>query len=235
MPRGRRSYSFLSPCLFAAFGLCVIAILLGMLSFAAQSTGSASAAHFKAGEPVAASEFSGDLRDLPQTITEAERKTFIRPLELDYPRPAIKTVLPGASSAAPSSVGTAAPMAPMPTPINSFDGMNYNLNGAGHPPDTVGDVGPNHFVQAVNTSIGIYDKATGAAMATISFNTLWANASSGTSCDTFHGGDPTVIYVPQFRADDAAHPWFADYPKMGIWPDGLLHDGQHVRLPGPTV
>ena len=24
-----------------------------------------------------------------------------------------------------------------------------------------------------------------------------------------------------FRADDAAHPWLPDYPKMGIWPDGL--------------
>ena len=23
------------------------------------------------------------------------------------------------------------------------------------------------------------------------------------------------------RADDAAHPWLSDYPKMGIWPDGL--------------
>ena len=23
------------------------------------------------------------------------------------------------------------------------------------------------------------------------------------------------------RADDASHPWFPDYPKMGIWPDGL--------------
>ncbi len=23
------------------------------------------------------------------------------------------------------------------------------------------------------------------------------------------------------RADDAAHPWLPDYPKMGIWPDGL--------------
>ena len=24
-----------------------------------------------------------------------------------------------------------------------------------------------------------------------------------------------------YRADDAAHPWLPDYPKMGIWPDGL--------------
>ncbi|PYK90376.1 MAG: hypothetical protein DME35_06065 [Verrucomicrobia bacterium] len=139
--------------------------------------------------------------------------------------------------------------------------MNYNANGAGHPPDTVGDVGPNHFVQAVNTSVGIYDKATGAALATFTFDGLWSGAGTGTPCDTDHGGDPTVIYDPQhdrfivadfswadiqngpyyeciavsktsnpvsggwwryaFRADDAAHPWFPDYPKMGIWPDGL--------------
>src|SRR5258708_38201765 len=23
------------------------------------------------------------------------------------------------------------------------------------------------------------------------------------------------------RADDAAHPWLPDYPKGGVWPDGL--------------
>ena len=28
-------------------------------------------------------------------------------------------------------------------------------------------------------------------------------------------------YLYAVRADDAAHPWFPDYPKMGIWPDGL--------------
>ena len=149
----------------------------------------------------------------------------------------------------------------MPGPSTSFDGMNYNANGAGHPPDTVGDVGPNHFVQAVNTSVGIYSKTTGAALATFTFDGLWAGAGTGTPCDTDHGGDPTVIYVPQYdrfivadfswsniqsgpyyecvavsktsdpvsggwwryavRADDATHPWLPDYPKMGIWPDGL--------------
>ena len=44
----------------------------------------------------------------------------------------------------------------MPTPITHFAGMNFNQNGAGWPPDTCGDVGINHYVQAVNTSIGIY-------------------------------------------------------------------------------
>src|SRR6266480_448384 len=251
--------------LFAAVGLCLIGTWLAMLSLAAPSSSfSASAGNFRAGEPVVASEFRGDVRNLPQTITPAQRKAFIRPLELDYPVPGIKQVLPGGSivgqSLAPS-LATAGPSAPMPGPVTSFDGMNYNLNGAGHPPDTVGDVGPNHFFQAVNTSVGIYDKVTGAALATFTFDELWFNAGTGTPCDTFHGGDPTVIYVPQYdrfivadfswsniqngpyyecvavsktsdpvsdgwwfygiRADDAAHPWFPDYPKMGIWPDGL--------------
>src|SRR6266513_557491 len=251
--------------LFAAVGLCLIGTWLAMLSLAAPSSSfSASAGNFRAGEPVVASEFRGDVRNLPQTITQAQRKAFIRPLELDYPVPGIKQVLPGGSivgqSLAPS-LATAGPSAPMPGPVTSFDGMNYNLNGAGHPPDTVGDVGPNHFVQAVNTSVGIYDKVTGAALATFTFDFLWFNAGTGTPCDTFHGGDPTVIYVPQYdrfivadfswsniqngpyyecvavsktsdpvsggwwryavRADDAAHPYLPDYPKMGIWPDGL--------------
>ena len=255
-----------SPRIFAAFGLCLVGAWLAMLSLAAPTSGvSSSAANFRKGEPVVPSEFRGDLRNLPQTITPAQRKRFIRPLELDYPVPAIKQVLPGGSleaqTLAPTSVGTAAPLAPMPGPATSFDGMNFNANGAGHPPDTVGDVGPNHFVQAVNTSVGIFDKATSAALATFTFDDLWANAGTGTSCDTFHGGDVTVIYVPQYdrfivadfswsniqngpyyecvavsktsnpvsggwwlypiRADDAAHPWFPDYPKMGIWPDGL--------------
>ena len=36
-------------------------------------------------------------------------------------------------------------------------------------------------------------------------------------------GDPVNggWYFYAVRADDAAHPWFPDYPKMGIWPDGL--------------
>ena len=48
----------------------------------------------------------------------------------------------------------------MPSPAASFPGLNYgNQRRAGFPPDTVGDVGPNHYIQAVNTSIGIFDKS----------------------------------------------------------------------------
>ena len=206
------------------------------------------------------SEFNGDVRDLPQVITPEERKLFHPPLELDFEPPQHKKPLPWAQPEIPTPLPPG-PLAPMPTPAITFNAMNFASNGAGHPPDTVGDVGPNHFVQAVNTSIGIYNKTTGAAFSTFTFNSLWSGAGTGTPCDTSHNGDPTVVYDPQndrfivadfswtnfqngpyyeciavsktsnpvsggwwlyaFRADDAAHPWLPDYPKMGIWPDGL--------------
>src|SRR6266446_3283624 len=255
-----------SPRIFAAIGLCLIGTWLAMLSLAAPMPASFQP-EIREGERVRPSEFRGDVRNLPKDVSSAQRNTFSRrPLEHDLPVPATKQVLPGvqpttASTTATSTQTVQGPLAPMPGPSTSFNGMNYYANGAGHPPDTVGDVGPNHFVQAVNTSVGIYDKATGAALATFTFDGLWGSAATGTTCDSFHGGDPTVIYVPQYdrfivadfswsniqsgpyyecvavsktsdpvsggwwlypiRADDAAHPWFPDYPKMGIWPDGL--------------
>src|SRR5438477_5058864 len=255
-----------SPRVFAAIGLCLVGAWLAMLSLAAPMPASFQP-EIREGERVRPSEFRGDVRNLPRDVSSAQRNTFSRrPLEHDLPVPATKQVLPGVQPTTASTTGTSTqtvqgPLAPMPGPSTSFNGMNYNANGAGHPPDTVGDVGPNHFVQAVNTSVGIYDKATGAALATFTFDGLWSGAGTGTPCDTDHGGDPTVIYDPQHdrfivadfswadiqngpyyecvavsktsdpvsggwwryavRADDAAHPWFPDYPKMGIWPDGL--------------
>ena len=218
-----------------------------------------SGVEISSGKAVVPSEFRGDVRDLPQYVTPEERKLFSLRPEFEMVLPVNKSPLPGAVPETPTQL--LVPAAPMPTPSISFNGMNFTLNGAGHPPDTVGDVGPSHYVQAVNTSIGIYNKTTGIAISTFSFNTLWAGAGTGTPCDTANMGDPTVIYSRQndrfivadfawsnivdgpyyeciavsktanpvtggwwlfaSRADDAAHPWRPDYPKMSIWPDGL--------------
>src|SRR6266404_7247668 len=187
-----------NPRIFPAFILFSISALLAMWSFSAPTPNLSSVQpEIRRGELIVPSEFRGDVRNLPQYVTPAQRKLFIRPLERDIPLPSTKQVLPGARLAAPTQM-VQGPLAPMPTPASSFNGMNFNANGAGHPPDTVGDVGPNHFVQAVNTSVGIYNKTTGAALATFTFDALWVGAGTGTSCDTFHGGDPTVIYVPQY-------------------------------------
>lgn len=113
------------------------------------------------------------------------------------------------------------------------------------PPDTVGDVGPNHYVQAVNsTRIAIYDK-TGALLPgyPITLSTL---APSG-PCRTNAAGDPIVlydaladrwflqeftgggllcIYISQTPDPTGAYyfysfspPTFPDYPHFGVWPD----------------
>ena len=45
----------------------------------------------------------------------------------------------------------------MPDPLRNFEGV-ANVNGVA-PPDTQGDVGPNHYVQWVNLSFAVYDKS----------------------------------------------------------------------------
>ena len=198
--------------------------------------------------PVAPAEFNGDLRDLAKPAQIA-------------PKPMVG---PGKAGPVANKQGPPAPPIPkaatnMPAPIVSFAGLDHDTWGSGWPPDPVGDVGESFYVQAVNTSIGIFNKTGGPPVAAFTFNTLWSG--TGTPCDDNNNGDPTVVYdqmadryivgdfawtniengpyyeciavsktgnpvtggwwLYAYRADDAGHPWLPDYPKMGIWPDGL--------------
>lgn len=133
-----------------------------------------------------------------------------------------------------------------PAPGLVFDGTaNPFACGGCSPPDTVGDVGPNHYVQAVNaTKIAIYDKS-GTLLTTPPFD-LGTLFSSG-QC-TANAGDPQVTYdqmadrwvLSQFAAPNhlcfavsqTADPLasyytyefdvgsFPDYFKVGAWPSG---------------
>jgi hypothetical protein len=87
----------------------------------------------------------------------------------------------------------------MPSTITDFNGMNLSSNGAGWPPDTNGDVGPTYFVQTVNTSIGIYNKSTGALVSATTFDSFFGGS---TPCDADNNGDPIVLY------DWYAQRWF---------------------------
>jgi hypothetical protein len=149
----------------------------------------------KHGARVAASEFNGNVGRLPHARPDPLIRQGEAP-ELESPA-GQKEQLPGATE--PLQPSTPASSAPAPAPNVSFKGLDFASWGAGHPPDTVGDVGPDHFVQAVNTSIGIFGKAGGAPLAAFTFDTLWSAAvvPSGTACDTDNQGDPTVVYDPQ--------------------------------------
>jgi hypothetical protein len=114
-----------------------------------------------------------------------------------------KVPVRGVNAASPS--GSAAPAsatAPRaPAPNRSFEGLHLAGScggspcGAGYPADPVGDVGPSNYVEAVNNSIGIYDKA-GNQLGATTFNQLWQSIP-GTPCHGFNQGDPTVVYDAQ--------------------------------------
>jgi len=61
------------------------------------------------------------------------------------------------------------------------------------PPDTNGDVGPNHYVQTVNTTYGVFNKSTGVrTLGPLKTSSLFTGF--GGPCETTNNGDPIVIY-----------------------------------------
>jgi len=79
-----------------------------------------------------------------------------------------------------------------PDPILSFEGMSLQNGGSGWPPDTIGDVGPNHYVQMVNTAFAVFDKNGTQQTGPTNINQLWQG--QGNPCESCNDGDPIVLY-----------------------------------------
>jgi hypothetical protein len=130
------------------------------------------------------------------------------------------------------------------TPLKNFAGQTSSSS----PPDTVGDVGPNHFVQAVNQSVStvqVLSKTTGANLKTFTMQSLTTASPCRTGfCDPVvlydraadrwiiselpSSGGNVCVYVS--TTPDPTGTWYAytfaiesslpDYPKYGVWPQG---------------
>jgi hypothetical protein len=136
-----------------------------------------------------------DLRKLPKTPPLPRRERPRPPKEQVVPAPIM--IEPGPESLVQSDWSTLrAPIATAaaPAPILTFEGLDRENWGAGSPPDTTGDVGPTWYVQAVNTSVGIYRKSDGFREAAFTFDTLMSQGNFGNLCDTDNFGDPVVLY-----------------------------------------
>jgi hypothetical protein len=139
---------------------------------------------------------------------------------------------------------------------SGFDGVGegapFAFNVTSAPPDTVGEAGRTQYVQWVNTSFAVFDKATGAKLyGPAAGNTLWSGFDG--DCATRNDGDPIVQYdqladrwvLTQFsvrsgnylqcvavsQTEDATGEWyryafaysqFPDYPKLAVWPDAYF-------------
>ena len=96
----------------------------------------------------------------------------------------------------------------MPGPLLTFEGHN-NTCGC-FPPDSNGDVGPNHYVEAVNESIKIFDKNGNTLSGPTGYNTFFAGLT-GTPCANANDGDPFVLYdqvADRWLISDFAFPSF---------------------------
>lgn len=97
--------------------------------------------------------------------------------------------------------------------LTGFEGADNedNLTTVGFrvaPPDTNGDVGPNHYMQMINLITTIFDKTGNVVSGPFASNAFWTGV--GGNCEPFNQGDPVTLYdetndrwlVSQFAFDD---------------------------------
>ncbi len=198
------------------------------------------------GETVVPYVFDGDVRNLPaprewrpgDPIKEIPRRrsepTFVPMTEETGGDPLVERQMM-APPASPDAFGV--PILNMPG--QGFTGVN--------PPDTVGDVGPSHYIQAINGSGGarivIYDKNGVVLAGPFQLDSLGSGACAGGLGDPIvlydrladrwmlsefsGGGNRMCVYVSKTSNPvsggwynyDFQAPSFPDYPKYGVWSD----------------
>jgi hypothetical protein len=95
----------------------------------------------------------------------------------------------------------------------NFEGVG-NRNGV-LPPDTNGDVGPNHYVQWINLSFAIWNKSGSLLYGPADGRTLFTGF--GGPCETTNDGDPVVLY------DEAADRWLMTQFALPNYPSGPFY------------
>ena len=176
----------------AAASAIVFALALGAAAPSRAQSGMVSTVD---GPKVVPAEFNGDLRLLPKAPLGPVSPKPYRP-RLKGPSGAKSGGGTGASS--PRSPPGLNP--PMPGTIQNFAGMNFTdactggQCGGGWPPDTNGDVGPNHFIEAVNAAVRDLQQDRHAAR--FVHREPAVGGVGATPCNGNSDGDPIVVYDP---------------------------------------
>src|SRR6266513_306640 len=119
-------------------------------------------------------------------------------------------------------------MPKMPPPLLTFDGINLTQSGCGcFPPDTEGDVGPNHYLQSVNDSFSVFDKNGNPLAGPTTFNSFFLPLGNSTPCgNNQNRTDPFVFYdqiADRWVVSDFAFPSFPGtsfYECIGVSQSG---------------
>jgi len=243
------------------------ACLLAVLPFGAASgeelAQNSKVTEIEKGAPVTPHRIDVDLRDLPQVrgwkvgdpLKEIPIRTYLPQTALSLaaenqgPDPLVdrqRAFVPQTQRG--SGAG-------FTTPTRNFGGQGFS---GVNPPDTVGDIGPNYFIQSINTGGGadvrIWNKAEPPSVVT---TFRMDNLGTGACASGF--GDPIVLYdrqaerwlITEFAgsgnhlcvyvsqsADPVSGGWYAydfttatfpDYPKYAVWAtDANGGDGSYI-------
>ena len=169
-------------------------------------------------EKAAAFGVSPRFADMPAARPDPNSKY---PLEWERPNDAIprseRSVPDGASQDA--ALPLSSPAGGMPGPSLTFAGLTADDDEAAFgsrfvPPDTVGDVGPNHYVQSVNALVRVYDKSGAPLTAIVDLETFFGGLGPGCARNE---GDPIVLYDP------LADRWLISQFGLPNYPDPPFH------------
>nr|WP_290666696.1 CHRD domain-containing protein [Ardenticatena sp.] len=192
----------------------------------AQEAGTWQPQNLSAGTPtvIPAQHFdtSPELRTIPPSVSANALKSREIPL-WPLPRKTIdKTNAPQRSRV----MEPAMPAVPaIPAPNLTFEGVG-NVNNV-LPPDPVGDIGPNHYVEMVNIAFAIYDRSGNLLYGPANNNTLFAGF--GGPCETANDGDPIVLY------DHLADRWMMSQFALPNFPSGPFYQCIAVSQSGDPL
>src|SRR5438094_9782017 len=120
------------------------------------------------------------------------------------------------------------PTPAMPGPLFTFEGIGDTCGC--QPPDNDGDVGPNHYIEAINESFKIFDKNGNTLSGPTTYNSFFAPLT-GTPCGSNQNdGDPFVLY------DAVADRWvISDFAFPGFPSSGPFYECIGVSQTGDPV
>jgi len=241
--------------------LTLVLILVAIVSFSGLFTVAIAQVSPQQNFPAPAAKFtkavafdvSPPLRSMPSVVTPSTlTSTLLQEIRPER-GPDVKDQGYSRDGALQTTSGRLQGAAPaIPAPLLTFEGLsnqdNFNLFGFRvAPPDPVGDVGPNHYVEMINLVFAVYDKQGNKLLGPVDTGTLWQNFSIPDCTDP--SGDPVVLYdqledrwllsqfttrgpifyncvaISQtgdptgayFRYAFSAGPFFPDYPKYSVW------------------
>src|SRR6184192_1311110 len=208
-------------------------------------------------------DVSPAVRDLPP----AARPLVFDPNKIVEVRPERGPVVQSKGYSGDAALQTFSSSLAIPAPLLTFEGLANADNLALYgfrvaPPDPVGDVGPNHYVEMINLVFAVYDKQGNRLTGPTKLGDLWAGFAVDDCTDP--SGDPVVVYdqfadrwiLSQFttrgptyyncvaisQTPDPTGAYyryafstglnFPDYPKYGLWTDSYVIT---TREFGPTV